>query len=103
MIFDELKVVATFYSGPGGTGSVVGVSLRVSIPTELKSPTSRVIHNCAGYYRQTSLFASYILIAESLEYALVPEISVAHDTTNLHDNNLSRRDPSEKKNATAIG
>ena len=66
-------VVATFYNGPGGTGNVVGVSDGVSIPVTLNPQqvgSFTIVQDITG--RQAS-FVSYILTAESLEYALVPE------------------------------
>jgi len=68
-----VKVVATFYNGPGGTGSVVGVSAGVSIPVNLNPQavgSFTIIQDITG---REALFVSYILTAESLEYALVPE------------------------------
>jgi len=68
-----VRVVATFYSGPSGTGNVVGASLGPSVPVILSSGqegTFTIVHDVSG---REQLFASYVLIAESLEYAMVPE------------------------------
>ena len=70
---NAVRVVATFYSGPSGTGDVVGASLGPSVPVILPSGqegTFTIVQDVSG---REQAFVSYILTAESLEYAIVPE------------------------------
>ena len=71
-----VKIVATFYSGPDGTGNVVGVSIAVSSPPSLNPSevgTFEIVPVDAT--NREHLFVSLVLTSESLEYSgnVVPE------------------------------
>jgi len=73
---DAVYVVATFYDGLGGTGNVIGVSLSPSAPVILphnEIGTFSIPQDVTGR-EQLFVSGSYVLTAESLEYAdIVPE------------------------------
>jgi len=71
-----VKIVVTFYSGPGGSGSVVGASLGVSTPVSLNPNEIGTFATVPQDVTNRELsFVSYLLTAESLEYSgnVVPE------------------------------
>lgn len=70
-----VKVVATFYNGPHGTGNVVGVSFIASIPVSLNPNEVGTFTIPQDVTNRETSFVSYVLTAESLEYSgnVVPE------------------------------
>ena len=68
-----VRVVATFYNGPSGTGNVVGVSFIVSVPVNLNPAQEGSFVIAQDVTNREASFVSYVLTAESLEYAIVPE------------------------------
>lgn len=71
-----VKVVATFYNGPDGTGTVVGVSAATSSPYSLNAGQTGTFNIMIDATGRESQFASYILVPESPEYAAIPELPI---------------------------
>jgi len=68
-----VRVVATFYNGPGGTGTVVGVSAATSSPLSLDAGQTGSFIILIDVTGRESQFVSYVLVPESPEYAAIPE------------------------------
>jgi hypothetical protein len=78
---DYVKVIATFYEGPSGTGNVVGVASPSAEPDDL-NPGQTGTFEAGIAVGLNKSYGSYVLTAESLEYsseedvvAVVPEFS----------------------------
>jgi hypothetical protein len=72
-----VKVVATFYNGPSGTGTVVGVSAVTSSPYSLNAGQTGSFIILIDVTGRESQFVSYVLVPEAPEYAAIPEFPIA--------------------------
>jgi hypothetical protein len=70
-----VKLFATFYDGADGTGGVVGVSSATSQPYTLNVGQSGTFQIAIDVTNKESQFKSYILVAESEEYAIISPVS----------------------------
>jgi hypothetical protein len=71
-----VKVLATFYNGPDGTGTVVGVSAATSSPYSLNAGQTGTFNILIDITGRESQFVSYVLVPESPEYAAIPELPI---------------------------
>ena len=75
-----VKVVATFYDGPSGTGNVVGAAAATANPSDLNSGQTGTFQTGIPVGLGKS-YVSYVLTAESNEYTAIAEYVAATGQT----------------------